>query len=172
MTVNQLVGLPLAAVVVALLVVALLITTGCARRAPPADDYQTYTNARFGYSVCYPANRFEAQPEAENGDGRKFIARNDGALLLVYGMNNALAQSLQELYDEKLETYRQPTAEAAYKELSTSWFVVSGTKGDRVIYRKTILKDSQFKTFQIEYGKSQKAIYDPIVAKIAGCFQG
>ena len=34
-------------------------------------EWNVYNNVRFGYSVCYPGNLLTAQPEADNGDGRK-----------------------------------------------------------------------------------------------------
>lgn len=32
--------------------------------------WKVYTNARFGYSICYPADLLTGHLEADNGDGR------------------------------------------------------------------------------------------------------
>lgn len=141
----------------------------CSAQAP--DAYKTYGNARFGYSICYPSNLFAPQPEAENGDGREFHSK-DGAILRAWGMNNALDDSIKQAYEDELENYNKPGSSATYKVLRSNWFVVSGTKGDRIVYHKTILKNNQFKSFEIEYDKSKKATYDPVASKIAGCFTG
>lgn len=46
--------------------------------------WRTYTNGRFGYSACYPADLLRPQPESPNGDGRAFVGEH-GAKLLVWG---------------------------------------------------------------------------------------
>src|SRR5690348_10551026 len=57
----------------------------------------SYTNARFGYTLIYPNDRFTPQPEAENGDGRHFTARSGAADLAVWGAYNALEQTPDDI---------------------------------------------------------------------------
>ena len=38
--------------------------------ATPQNNYKTYANARFKYSISYPADLLIPQGEAENGDGQ------------------------------------------------------------------------------------------------------
>ena len=40
--------------------------------SPQQDNYKTYVNARFKYSISYPADVLIPQGEAENGDGQIF----------------------------------------------------------------------------------------------------
>ncbi|MDF0599360.1 hypothetical protein P1J78_01315 [Psychromarinibacter sp. C21-152] len=72
--------------------------SGTVPDSPPADDppagiaadWQTYTNARFGTTIDYPAARFDPMPPPQNGDGRSFEARDGGGSFAVWGSYNAL----------------------------------------------------------------------------------
>ena len=48
------------------------------------SGYVTYYNSRFEYSIKYPVKVLVPQEEAENGDGRVFLAKG-GAELRVWG---------------------------------------------------------------------------------------
>lgn len=87
--------------------VSLLFTLTLSASAQPF----TYTNARFGTSVTFPDEVFsqQSQPPA-NGDGMTFLVP-DGASLAIYGSNNALEQTPDQLADFVSEahsvTYRK-----------------------------------------------------------------
>ena len=136
-----------------------------ASAAATAHDWQTYTNARFGFSGCYPADVFRPQGEPENLDGQKFVS-DDGASLLMFGRNNVLGQSLREAFQD---ASKGDDADL-YTRLDKSWFVVSGRSGPRIRYRKTILSGDRFDTLQIAYDVAQRTRYDPLVARMAACF--
>lgn len=107
-----------------------------------ADDvYHTYYNPRFGYSIAYPKDILYPQGESDNGDGQKFLSKDADASLIVYGSNNALNQSLEDLYLEESRggTYENPTKVVTYQVLKNNWFVVSGYNSGKVFYQKTIL---------------------------------
>ncbi len=135
--------------------------------------YDTYTNARFGYSIAYPSGILEPQEEAENGDGRVFLSADNSVELRVWGQYNALFQTLKKAYQSDL---KERGKGVTYKLLSKHSYVISGVKDGRIYYQKTMLsgKDGDagaiFCTFNIEYERSEKAKYDPIVRKIARSF--
>ena len=130
-------------------------------------DYKTYSNARFGYSISYPADLLAAQDEADNGDGRVF--KNDDAEMRVYGSNLALGETLEKEYRAVLENYGKFVT---YKTLNKDFFVISGARKDKVFYRKTIEnKDGIYITFEIEYKKSKRAVYDKVVRKTVKSFK-
>lgn len=139
-----------------------------------ADDvYHIYHNPRFDYSIAYPKDILYPQGESDNGDGQKFLSKDADASLIVYGSNNALSQSLEDLYLEESRggTHEKPTKVVTYKVLKNNWFVVSGYKSGKVFYQKTILNKNQFKFFYFEYPESKKKIYDPITKNIATSFK-
>jgi hypothetical protein len=137
-----------------------------------ADVYDTYHNDRFDYSIEYPKDVLFPQGESDNGDGQKFLSKDADASLIVYGSNNALKQSLEEVYREESRggTTENPKKVVTYKLLEDNWFVVSGYNSGRVFYQKTIFHDDVLKTFVLEYDESQKELYDPIAKRLEKSF--
>ena len=137
------------------------------------SGYVTYYNPRFEYSIKYPTKVFTPQEESANGDGRVFTAKG-GAELRVWGQYNALMDTLKGAYASDL---KERGTSVTYKVLQSNGYVISGTNGSKVYYQKTMLNGSDgdggavFATFTIEYKKSEKARYDPIVTKIAASFK-
>lgn len=136
-------------------------------------NYETYSNARFGYQIQYPKGVLVPQEEAANGDGCVFLSKDGSAELRVWGQYNALSKSLKNSYQEALRNYGSGVS---YKVLNSNGYVISGIKGKRVFYQKTLLKGdggdtgAVHYTFTIKYRKSDKAKFDRIVRKIAGTF--
>lgn len=135
-----------------------------------AEDWNDYTNARFGYRICYPADLMTAEPEADNGDGRVFTGRS-GASLRVWGSYNAAEEDIGTIVagvagDGKV-TYRSATK---------NWVVVSGRKGGETFYAKVLLeKDAKgevetIRAFRLTYPAKDAATYDPVAARLAKCF--
>ncbi len=140
-----------------------------------ADEvYHTYHNQRFNYSIAYPKDIMYPQGESDNGDGQKFLSKDADASLIVYGSNNALNQSLEDLYLEESRggTNQDPTKVVTYKVLKNGWFVVSGYISGNVFYQKTIFNNDQFKTFYFAYPEGKKQFFDPITTYIASSFKG
>ncbi|MBI4748693.1 MAG: hypothetical protein HY774_09390 [Acidobacteria bacterium] len=136
-------------------------------------QYKVYHNARFDYSISYPAKILFPQGEATNGDGQRFLSKDGKAELIVYGSHNALDQTLTDVFlDEQRRTEAHPHRTVTYKLLKTDWFVVSGFEDETIFYQKTMLKRGIFKTFRITYPKTQKSTFDPITTVIAKSFRG
>jgi hypothetical protein len=128
--------------------------------------YRTYTNARYGYSIAYPAHLLTPQGEADNGDGQIFRSRDGQAEMRVYGsqdLGGGLAAAYAEAQDGK---------NVVYKTMKRNWFVVSGYNGEKIFYQKTMIRGGELKTFTIEYDESQKSTYDAVTARIARSFTG
>jgi hypothetical protein len=133
---------------------------------------RTYTNARFDYSIAYPANLLYPQGESANGDGQKFLSKDGHDELIVWGSNNALNERLKDVYErESVSSSDHPKRVVSYKVLKPNWFVVSGREVDRIFYQKTILTGDVFKSFRIEYSVSDKARFDQIIKRIEKSFR-
>ena len=139
--------------------------------AAKQGNWQTYTNVRFAYSLCYPADVLTPQGEAENGDGQKFLSRDSRAQALVYGSNNVLDQSVSETYSDELQADEKAGIKVTYRVVKPGYFVVSGSGAGKIIYQKTVLVGDVFKTLRLEYPEDQKAVFDPIVSTMSDCFQ-
>ncbi len=124
------------------------------------NKWATYQNARFGYSIAYPADLFEPQGEAGNGDGQVFAGEN--AEMRVYGSYLLLNKTLLKEYNVAVKEREN----VSYKLYRKNFFVVSGTENGKIYYRKTMAKSGAFITFSIEYDESESAVYDKITARI------
>jgi hypothetical protein len=141
--------------------------------AAAQHTYRTYHNARFDFSISYPADVLIPQGESENHDGQKFRSRDGRVEMLVYGSHNALNQTLRQLYSEEAgPSADHPHRIVSYKASKGNWFVVSGIEEGRVFYQKTMLTKGIFKTFRIEYDESQKDRFDSLTAQMVRSFRG
>ena len=123
--------------------------------------WKTYANARYGYSISYPANLLVPQPEADNGDGRIFS--NNAAEMRVFGTHALLNETLLKEYNAVVKE----SENVSYKVYRKNFFVVSGTSDGRIFYQKTMAKaNGIFVTFRIEYAEDERAEYDKITARI------
>jgi hypothetical protein len=128
--------------------------------------YRTYSNARYGFSISYPADLLVPQGESDNGDGQRFTSRDGSASLAAFG-SNRLDRSLQDEYSSA-----QENRNVTYKVLKRDMFVVSGTENGKIFYQKTLLRGAVFKTFIIEYDESERGVYDAVTTRVARSFVG
>ncbi|MEE3626110.1 hypothetical protein UCD39_19350 [Nitrospirillum sp. BR 11752] len=122
--------------------------------ATAADGYDSYTNARFDYTICYP-RAFTAQREADNGDGRAFKAAGGGELL-AFGAYNIRNMTPRQGLDEAVADLKKDGFDIRYTALKQSWFVVSGAgtvgkHADRIVYQRTLFKGDTVITARLTY---------------------
>jgi hypothetical protein len=103
-----------------LILVSALTCAGFALGGPgdgiDRHTWKTYTNVRFQYHICYPADLMVPQGEPDNSDGQKFLAHG-GAELIVYGSNNALDESLEKTLADTGARLAGPSGKVTYKML-------------------------------------------------------
>lgn len=128
--------------------------------APPV--YKTYHNTRFGYRLDYPAD-LRPQPEAGNGDGRRFVSADGQTVLSAYASFNALAGGLAE--DRKLsrQHWQAQHATITLDQLTRTGYALSGQVKDRIFYAKTVLQRNTLTTFVWEYPATRKAAMDAVI---------
>jgi hypothetical protein len=130
-------------------------------------NYETYSNARFDYSISYPSNLLAPQGEADNGDGQIFSG--DGAEMRVYGSNMLANETLFKEFNSVMKEY---SSGVTYRTYRKSFFVVSALRDGKIFYRKTIARpNGSFITFTIEYDESKRGVYDKAVSKMAKSFK-
>ncbi|MGX9144533.1 hypothetical protein [Mesorhizobium sp. 128a] len=127
----------------------------------------TYINARFGTVCAVPENIFSKRmPEPDNGDGQQWLSA-DGASLACCGSYNALDNTPDSIVDEE-KASTEPGYTVTYSKTGKNWVVVSGTKGDKIFYARSVFgKKDVIHTVRIEYPASLKAKYDPLIGAIA-----
>ena len=134
------------------------------------NSYKTYANARFKYSISYPADLLVPQGEAENGDGQVFREKSGSSVeMRVYGGYNALNETLRSRYADLVRKWAKGVT---YKVIRRDWFVVSAMVNGKIHYQKTILRGDVFKTFEIEYDAVRGSTYNDVTDRIAKSFKG
>jgi len=128
--------------------------------APPA--YQTYHNTRFGYRIDYPAD-FRPQPEAGNGDGRRFVSPDGQAVLSAYASYNALEGGLAEHRNIARAGWQAQHATLTLDQHTRTGYVLSGQVKGRIFYEKTVLKSNTLTTFLWEYPATRRAALDAVI---------
>lgn len=138
--------------------------------AAAAFNWQTYANARFGFSTCYPAALLKPLPESDNGDGRVFVGVRKSALR-VYGRNNALERTQAEDYAAEQDRIAKAGAKISYKAAGKGWYVISGSYDGLIFYTKTYaVHGDQFNTFELTYPASDAKSWNAIVTRVNRCF--
>jgi hypothetical protein len=134
--------------------------------------YRTYANARFGYSISYPAGILIPQGESDNSDGQVFRSRDGRAEMRVFGRYNVQNETIRSAFNASVAGEGGSGREVTYKVLKGNFYLVSGHQNGKIFYEKTMLKGDTFKTFMIEYDESESATYDPITARVVRSFVG
>ena len=152
------------------LCVAVALAVGNTAFAIPQNDYKTYTNARFKYSISYPADLLVPQGESENGDGQIFKEKGNSSVeMRVYGGYNVLNETLHSRYTDLVRKWSNGIT---YKVIRRDWFVVSAMVNGTIHYQKTILRGDTFKTLEIEYAAVRGSTYNDVTDRISKSFKG
>ena len=130
-----------------------------------AAEYAPYCNDRFGFCVSYP-NHFARAPEPDNGDGQSFYD-NDGFNMTASGSNNVFRYTLDEAISHQTQYFDAVT----YQQKAGRWYVMSGYKGDEILYIKSFVGTESINTLHLQYPTMRKSSYDKIVTNIAKSFQ-
>lgn len=132
------------------------------------DVYVCYTNHKYGYLLAWPKKLLVAQGESDAGDGQLFTAPDDRAELACWAeFNSVLKQSLKKAFQE---AQQEPGLQVTYKSLGKDFFVVSGIKDAKVLYRKTVMTTLVQATFVLTYDQTLKDEFNPLVGDIAKSF--
>jgi hypothetical protein len=150
---------------VSAVLVSLVLVAGIAS-VPAAESWRVYANERFGATADVPAG-WKAGDPPENGDGLGFTSPDGEATEIVSG-----ALNISGTVAEAMAIYTTPNdgETITYKSVGKRSVVVSGTAGERIFYRKSILtcRDQIWGSISLEYPAAKKAAYDSIVRHVAG----
>ena len=128
-----------------------------------AERWETYVNARYAFSICYPADVLTPQGEAENGDGQRFKS-SDGAVFSAYGSNYTD-------YTIKREIDSLSPVSTTYTLSKRNVHVVSGHTGTKIVYIRLIDMNVYRLFLNAEYDVGLKQKYDQVIARMSGCFK-
>lgn len=149
------------------------VLTGPVVAAGESADAQAsdvYRNARFGYSICYPGKLLIAQRESENGDGRKFFAK-DGAELAVWAGHNVLENTVAQQMQDTISGVQQDGGIVTYKVIKENWFVISGEVNGLIYYQKTICNADRIANYRLAYNHKDAARYNIVIRQLNNCLR-
>src|SRR5215510_45696 len=66
----------------------ILMTLRMTAVSAATEEWHTYNNERYGFSLKYPSSVFAVERTAAAGDGKLFVAKNGEARLLVGSLSN------------------------------------------------------------------------------------
>ncbi len=147
--------------------VALLMMTSAAW----ASDWSSFYNDRYGVQIDVPLGFAQYGDAPDINDGLTFKSADSKATLLVWG-GNIVADNFKEELRGNFQSDQSDGWVVSYgasnKQKTMSWAVYSGTKGDMIMYEKSIAScnGTQSLHFRIEYPKAQKKDYDAVVTKL------
>ncbi len=134
---------------------------------PIGNGWQTYTNARFGMSLDYPANVFTPLQPPQNGDGQAFASPD--ASLKIFAAHNVLNDTPASMKRDMvgMKDYENVT----YSPSGDTWLVLSGYRGTRIFYEKYFFRGGVISAFQLEFPQERKPFYAPIIERIENSFR-
>jgi hypothetical protein len=128
-----------------------------------AETWRTIHTTRFGATAEVPAS-WVMDPPPENDDGRSFWSPNGRAEIIVSGIF-----ALGETIADKMASEPEIGQTITYIKRGPGWIVISGTKGERIFYEKSILTchDKIWNDLWIEYPEAEKHNYDALVTHVS-----
>jgi hypothetical protein len=113
-----------------------LLTVGSALGAGDwRQDWATVENDRHGFLIAYPVEVFQPKTAPTTDEGRVLYSPDGKAQLLVGAFANDEQMTLQA-YREFLLQESYSGAAIDYSPVHGTWFVLSGTLGDREFYER------------------------------------
>jgi hypothetical protein len=138
-------------------------------REGSAETWKLYLNARYGTAAEYPAERFHPGHPPENGDGQSFAAKDGAKLAIFAGFN--INDDTPATYEAFLRNGSSDYDAVTLRASGSNWLVLSGYRGASIFYEKYFFTKGKdvdvIHAFVMTYGRDAKAVYDPIVARIA-----
>jgi hypothetical protein len=131
-------------------------------------EWRRYVVPSTGTSVDMPVSIFTSDAGApENGTGRKFFTEDRRADLTVQSMPNPGNDSPATF----LAKMRPPSG-IIYKRITSDFFVVSSTRGDRIWYNRCNRGQGAMNCVLINYPAAEKRQWDGIVTRISPTLRG
>lgn len=150
----------------------LLLALGATAAQAAAEDWHTYNNERYGFSLEYPRSVFAVERTAQAGDGQLFVAKNGEARLLVGSLSNE-GRFTPASYQAYIARNSYGNYRISYRRRGGSWFALSGKANGRMFYEKAMFScgGQRISSFALIYPSDQRHVFDPIVERIENSFR-
>jgi hypothetical protein len=155
-----------------LVVLCILFVGGPLKALAGEHEWTDHRNERFGVGLSYPADVFRFDRATTEGDGQLFKSSDGKARLLVGAFANTERLSPAS-YQRFAARYSYPGITVDYAPLGSTWTVLSGIRGDTMVYEKAMFScgGELINSFAILYPVVERDFYDPIVERIEDSFR-
>lgn len=130
-------------------------------------DYNHYVNKRYGFAIDVPAAVTLAQ-ETSTNDGCTFMDTADDSTFVIYGAENLMKMSLNELFNVDMVSNMNPTP--TYKQFGSNWYAVAWEKGKKTYYKKVVVFGQYYNSFAVTYPTAKQDKYMAIIRHMNGTF--
>jgi hypothetical protein len=129
--------------------------------------WASYRNARFGFTVKYPADIFSLEAAKSDERVKRFRSGDGRAALRIFGTPNLDGRTLSQ-YRTALIQERYAKATLDYAPQRNTWFVLSGFSGSDIFYeRVTFACDKRsFHGWMLVFPASERLLYDRITEEM------
>lgn len=147
---------------------ALLLPSAAEASRVKLGQWETITNARYGFMIAYPGTVFTPRDAAPGTEGHVLVSRDGNAKLLVGAFDNDTSVTLME-YRAQLLADNYTGADLDYAPVKKRSFIVSGTQGTLHFYERVNFTcgGRLINSWALLYPVAERHIYDRIVEAIA-----
>jgi hypothetical protein len=142
------------------------LTPGPAAASPPeggsAAGWATYRDVRYGFKLSYPADVFAATTDAGQ-HARTVVSRDGRARLRIAAAETTGGTTLTDFRQTLMTGYAG--ANVHYAPKGTYWFVLSGTQGEEIFYRRVTLSCDRkaLHTWEVVFPAAERPAFEPII---------
>ena len=129
--------------------------------------YETYRNAKFGFTIDFPKSFVHTARPTNNGDGIVLASRDGRALFIAIGGPNS-GKSVSQWYDAAIENGH---GKLGYRVMGGTWFVATWTQGKNLEYLKIFVDRDSENSFTLIYPADEEAVYADVVTRIEKSFR-
>lgn len=137
-------------------------------------NLQTYSNARYGFSIQYPADLLTEKTYPENGDGIWLRDRSGSVELIPSASLNINASSIKQIYRDAIKWKEDDKdIEITYKVQKKNWYVLSGYnyRKSSIFYIKYYSTGDILSGFTISYPIRDKRKYNQLINILSKSFR-
>lgn len=137
-------------------------------------NWQDYTDTDAGYSLCYPVDMLETQPQTDNNDWRSFKGRNGAEMRIsisAYPLNKTLEEAMNQTSMWVSDPNPRAYPRINYRKLYSNFYIATGNSRSENSFEKTYWKDGKFLSLDLRYPQKDAKMWAPVVKRISACFK-
>jgi hypothetical protein len=130
-------------------------------------SWARYKNARFGFSLRYPAHVFALEAARTDNFTTHFRSRDGQATLRILATSNLPGRTLAQ-YRAALIKERYRDVKFDYAPQRDTWFVLSGIAGNDIFYERVTLACDRrsLHGWMLVFPSSERSLYEPIIEEM------